>query len=87
MLFWFDRLQYREADNKLIIFEFFETELLNINSINKNNWNENLAKNIFDEFTFRKHIMIRNLMHLNYNICYYLIIYSNKDEQEKKVLE
>lgn len=86
MLFWFDRLQY-SLEGKLIIFEFFETDIINIEKINLTTWNENTGKMIFDDFTFNKHKIIRKLMQNNDKIIYYLIIYSNVDNEKKLVIK
>lgn len=86
-LFWFDRLQYSDILEKLIIFEFFETDISNINKITDASWNSKLAENIFDKFTYKKHCLIRHLMSLNSNIIYYLIFYSNNDLDKKIVIE
>lgn len=85
MLFWFDRLQFDETNRQLIIFEFFETNENNINKINRESWNEDLATEIFDNFTIEKHKAIRNMMN-NKNIIYYVIFYSLNDYENKKVL-
>lgn len=86
-LFWFDRLQYSEVLEKLIIFEFFETDSININRITEATWNSELAKEILDKFTYEKHGLIRRLMISNSSICYYLIFYTNNDEDKKIVIE
>lgn len=92
MLTWFDRLQFKKDENSneenLIIFEFFETSTEKINMLNKDNWwDGELAHDIFDEFTYEKHQVIRNLMKKNNKIIYYLIFYNNNDNDEKKVFE
>jgi len=43
--------------------------------------------NIFDEFTYKKHELIRDLMRKNDKIIYYLIFFNNNDNDEKVVLE
>ncbi len=86
-LFWFDRLQYSETLKKLIIFEFFETDITNINRITKATWNSKLAKEILDKFTYEKHCLIRSLMRSNDSIYYYLIFYSNNELHKKIVIE
>jgi hypothetical protein len=86
MLFWFDRLQYSTEGN-LIIFEFFETDISNIDKINLTSWNEIMGEKIFDKFTFSKHKIIREFMQNNDKIVYYLIIYSDKDNEKKIVLK
>lgn len=86
-LFWFDRLQYSDKIKKLIIFEFFETDITNINSITETTWKYELAEEIFDKFTYEKHCFIRSLMNSNSNIYYYLIFYTNNDIDKKIVIE
>lgn len=86
-LFWFDRLQYAETINKLLIFEFFKTDISNINKVNTSSWNNELANEIFDKFTLEKHSLIRKIMRTNNNIIYYIIFYSDMDLDKKILIE
>lgn len=86
-LFWFDRLQYSNTLNKLIIFEFFETDISNINAVDNNSWNSKSAEIIFDKFTYKKHCIIRNLMKTNSDLIFYLILFTNNDLDKKIVVE
>lgn len=87
-LYWFDRLQYIEEEDKLIIFEFFDIKNQDILNITQNKiFNDEDGKRLFDEFTYNKHKIIRNLMKSNDRIIYYLVLYNDDDSKEKVVIE
>lgn len=94
-IFWFDRMQYVEETQQVIIYEFFKCDQKYIDNF----WFipdtidfdfefqviEHSLQTIFDMFTYEKHQCIKNLIDKK-NVIYYVVLYNDDDEQEKKVI-
>lgn len=97
-VFWFDRVQYVEETNQVIIYEFFKCSQSDIDGVglvmNSKGEVQDFRKprildyslrNIFDNFTYQKHQCIKRLI-MYRNVVYYIILYNDNDELEKKVI-
>lgn len=84
-IFWFDRLQISTSLRKLILYEFFQCDIDDINLINNKTYSNKILSNIFDRFTYEKHKAIMKMMS-NKPIDYYIIFYDKNDNNKKIVV-